>query len=373
MKDLIWLAFIKINYFLYQKYKLSFIKKDKYYLQLKKLINILLYFIFVLSYTSSAQQKNITAFGFYNLENFYDTINDPFKDDDEFTPNGANAYSGKVFIKKVENLATVISQMALDKTVDGISFLGVAEVENISVLKALCAHPKLASRKLRPLLLEGPDMRGVDCGFLYNPAKFKLMEARSLSVPIELGDRPTRDVLYIIGKLDDEVIHIFVNHWPSRRGGEALTREKRKIAAGVSKKVIDSLINIDPLTKIVDMGDLNDDPINASVTEVLNAKEKIKDVALGGMFNPWISFYKNGLGSMAYQDAWSLFDQIIISYGFFGKGNKGLKYMGAEVFNKGFMIEKFGNYRGYPKRSYSNGTWNDGYSDHYPTILYFTK
>ncbi|HQW47312.1 MAG: endonuclease/exonuclease/phosphatase family protein [Bacteroidetes bacterium] len=320
-----------------------------------------------------AQQKPVTAIGFYNLENYYDTINDPNTDDDEFTPNGANAYSPKVFIKKIENLATVIAQMGTEKTPDGVSFLGVAEIENEFVLKTLCAHPLLKSRNMKVVHFEGPDTRGVDCGFLYNPSKFKVLAARSLTVPIEEGDRPTRDVLYVTGKLEGDIVHVFVNHWPSRRGGEASTREKRKIAAAVSKKIIDSLMAIDPLTKVINMGDLNDDPVNASVTEVLQAKGKMEDVKSGGLFNPFYSFYKKGLGSMAYQDAWSLFDQIILSYGFFGKGNMGLKYIGAEVYNKSFMVEKFGNYRGYPKRSYSNGVWNDGYSDHYPTILYFTK
>ncbi|MCC6447191.1 MAG: endonuclease/exonuclease/phosphatase family protein [Chitinophagaceae bacterium] len=270
-------------------------------------------------------------------------------------------------------MATVISQIGTDQVSDGISFLGVAEIENEFVLKTLCAHPLLSKLNLKVVQFDGPDNRGVDCGFLYNPTKFKLLEAKSLTVPIESGDRPTRDVFYVIGNLDGDVIHIFVNHWPSRRGGEAITREKRKLAASVSKKVIDSLMASDPLTKVVVMGDLNDDPINASVTEVLNAKGKTQDVRPGGLFNPWYDYYRKGLGSMAYNDAWSLFDQIIISYGFLSKENKGLRYNGSQVFNKNFMIEKFGHYRGYPKRSYSNGVWNDGYSDHFPTVIYLTR
>lgn len=334
---------------------------------------ILLLLCIISSELTHSQSKQITAIGFYNLENYYDTINDPNTDDDEFTPNGANAYSPAVFIKKIENLATVISQMGTDKTPDGVAFLGVAEIENEFVLKTLCAHPLLKDRNMKVVHFEGPDTRGVDCGFLYNPSKFKVLGARSLTVPVEPGDRPTRDVLFVSGKLDGELVHIFVNHWPSRRGGEASTREKRKIAAAVSKKIIDSLMRIDPLTKVFNMGDLNDDPVNASIVEVLNAKGKIADVKKGGIFNPWLAFYKKGLGSMAYQDTWSLFDQILITYGFLDKKSTGLQYAGAEVFNKSFMVEKFGNYRGYPKRSYSNGVWNDGYSDHYPTIIYLTK
>jgi hypothetical protein len=149
-----------------------------------------------------------------------------------------------------------------------------------------------------------------------------------------------------------------------------LRGRNEKIAASVSKKVIDSLMKINPNTRVINMGDLNDDPINKSITEVLEAKGKEKEVKPGGLFNPWVTFYKKGLGTMAYQDTWGLFDQIIISYGFINSRSPGLKFQENEVFNRNFMIEKFGQYKGYPKRSYSNGVWNDGYSDHYPTIIY---
>ncbi len=320
-----------------------------------------------------SQKENTIAVGFYNLENYYDTINDPKVNDDEFTPDGANAYSGAVFIKKVENLATVISQMGMDKTVNGLSILGVAEIENADVLKVLCNHPKLKARNWKVVHFQGPDERGVDCGLLYNPALFKVIAATSLTVPVDSGDRPTRDVLYVVGNLSGDTVHVFVNHWPSRRGGESATREKRKTAARVSKHVIDSLMNINPYTKVIDMGDLNDDPINASLTEVLATKWKIDEVQKGGLYNPWTSFYKKGIGTTAYQDTWGIFDQIIISYGFLKKTGSGLQYKEAVIFNQNFMIEKFGQYKGYPKRSYSNGVWNDGYSDHYPTIIFFTK
>jgi hypothetical protein len=320
-----------------------------------------------------SQNENTIAVGFYNLENFYDTINDPIVNDDEFTPDGANAYSGAVFIKKVENLATVISQMGMDKTVNGLSILGVAEIENADVLKVLCNHPKLKARNWKVVHFQGPDERGVDCGLLYNPALFKVIAATSLTVPVDSGDRPTRDVLYVVGNLSGDTVHVFVNHWPSRRGGESATREKRKTAARVSKNVIDSLMKINPYTKVIDMGDLNDDPINASLTEVLATNWKIDEVKKGGLYNPWTSFYKKGIGTMAYQDTWGLFDQIILSYGFLKKIGGGLQYKEAEIFNRNFMVEKFGQYKGYPKRSYSNAVWNDGYSDHYPTILYFIK
>lgn len=322
-------------------------------------------------WAQSQPSKTVLAVGFYNLENYYDTINDPKVNDDEFTPNGANAYTGDVFKKKVENLVDVISQMGTDKAAGGLALLGVAEIENEDVLKVLCNHPKLKPRNWKTVHFQGPDERGVDCGLLYNPSLFKVISAQSLTVPVDSGDRPTRDVLYVIGKLGGEVVHVFVNHWPSRRGGEGATREKRKTAARVSKHIIDSLMKINPSTLVVDMGDLNDDPINASITEVLAAKWKIDDVRPGGLYNPWTSFYKRGIGTTAYQDAWGIFDQILFSYGFLKPAKSKLTYIESEIFNKGFMIEKFGQYKNYPKRSYSNGVWNDGYSDHFPTIIYF--
>ena len=224
---------------------------------------------------------------------------------------------------------------------------------------------------MKHIIFDGPDERSIDCGMLYNPKLFTLVAAHSLTVPVDSGDRPTRDVLYVEGKLKGQMVHVFVNHWPSRRGGELATREKRKTAAAVSKKVIDSIMAQNPNSYAIVMGDLNDDPNNKSITEVLNAKPKINIVEAGGLFNPWTKFYKEGRGTTAYQDAWGLFDQIIISYGFLEQANTFFKYKEAEVYNRSFMIEKFGQYKGYPKRSYSNAVWNDGYSDHFPTIVYF--
>jgi hypothetical protein len=338
---------------------------------MKKLILVLL--VFSISKLVISQEKKYIGVAFYNLENFYDTLNDPNKDDDEFTPKGKNNYTPRVFLEKVEKLASVVSIIGVDKANDGFAMMGCAEVENEDVLKALVNSPKLRDRHLKFVIFEGPDQRSIECGLIYNPTYFKVLDAKSLTVPVDSSERPTRDVLYVTGKLNGEVVHVFVNHWPSRSGGESASRPKRKLAASVSRKVIDSLMAIDPLTKVIVMGDLNDDPIDESVTKVLGAKGKMSDVKKGELFNPWTNFYKRGLGTMAYQDSWSLFDQIIISYGFLKSGNGKLQYREAEVFNRSFMIEKEGQYKGYPKRSYSNGLWNEGYSDHYPTVIFLTK
>lgn len=339
--------------------------------RMQKIIAVLV--LLCLAGNTRAQEKKYLGIAFYNLENFYDTLNDPNKDDDEFTPKGANNYSPEVFRQKVNNLADVISIIGVDKAENGFALMGVAEVENEDVLTALCQHPKLRERKLKTVIFDGPDERSIDCGLIYNPTYFRVLQARSLTVPVDSGDRPTRDVLYVVGKLNGEIVHVFVNHWPSRRGGESATRPKRKMAASVSKKVIDSLMAVDPLTKVIVMGDLNDDPINESVAKVLGAKWKMDEVKKGELFNPWTSFYKRGIGTMAFQDTWGLFDQIIVSYGFLKNNSGKVHFRESEVFNRGFMTEKEGQYKGYPKRSFSNGLWNNGYSDHYPTVIFLSR
>lgn len=344
---------------------------------MKKSISLILsLFLVTLAFTQQKQYK-IVAFGFYNLENFYDTINQPNVDDEEFTPEGKNHYTGKIFWDKVDHLAEVVSQIGTEQTPDGLAFFGVAEIENRTVLETLAKHPKLVARNYQVVHYDGPDYRGVDCGFMYNPKYFNVLDSRSLRVnlkEVNSDGRPTRDILYVKGLLNgSDTVHVFVNHWPSRRGGEELTAPYRKFAAGVSKKFIDSLMAINPNTKVINMGDLNDNPTDPSMTKVLNCvdkKEKCKD---GGLFNPWVDFYKKGIGTLGYNDAWSLFDQIVVSCGWLNNNQDGYFYHKAHIFKKEFMVQKTGKYKGYPKRTWDFNLYNAGYSDHFPTYITILK
>lgn len=336
----------------------------------------------ILIYISSFAQKKmqVCAVAFYNFENLFDTTDDPKNwGDDEFLPTGPYNYTGKVYGEKLNNLSHIISLLGTDITPDGPAIIGTAEIENDQVLKDLTAQPAIKS-KYQFVHFDSYDSRGIDVAMLYNPKYFKVLNARALYVDISKigsikGGR-TRDVLYVNGLLAGDTVHIFVNHWPSRRGGEAASAPLRAVAARVSKKVIDSLTAHNPNTRIILMGDLNDDPVNASVAKVLGANGDMDDVKLKGLYNPWVNYYKKGYGTLGYNDSWNLFDQIIISGAFLKKNNKTddhWEFYKSEVFKKDFMIEKFGQYKGYPKRSFSNNQWNNGYSDHLPTLLYFVK
>ncbi|MEP7168071.1 MAG: endonuclease/exonuclease/phosphatase family protein, partial [Bacteroidota bacterium] len=264
---------------------------------------------------SQEKKYKIGVIGFYNLENFFDTINEPNKDE-EFLPEGANHYTAEVYLDKIGKLSTVISQIGTDVTPDGLSLMGCAEVENEIVLKDLINSPKLKSRNYKIVHYDSPDERGIDVGLLYNPKYFTVKSSEPLFVPL-LGDDDktpyfTRDVLFVYGLYDGEPLYVFVNHWPSRRGGEASAPNRAK-AATVCKHKVDSITNINPDAKIIVMGDLNDDPVDPSVTVVLNAKSDKEKVKRGGLYNPWTDYYKRGIGTLAYNDSWNLFDQIMIS------------------------------------------------------------
>lgn len=334
--------------------------------------------LLIISMCTQAQTHNykVSLIGFYNLENLYDTINDPFKDDEEFLPNSERQYNGRIYWDKLSRLSDVISQMGTDINPDGLAILGVAEIENDTVLNDLIRMPKLKARKLKTVHYNSPDARGVDVGLLYNPKYFTPVYSAPLFVKLPGGSKDsyfTRDVLYVKGIMDGDTVHVFVNHWPSRSGGEERSIPARAAAASVGKRAIDSIMKINPMSKVVLMGDLNDDPISPSVTKVLNAKGKEKDVKESGLFNPWVDMYKKGIGTLAYQDAWGLFDQIIISQAWLNKEQAGYFYQRPVIFNKEFMVQATGKFKGYSKRTWDGITYNYGYSDHFPVFVMMLK
>lgn len=319
----------------------------------------------------------MTAIAFYNFENLFDTQDDPKNwGDDEFLPNGSYHYSNEIYHQKLHNLATVIQQLGTEITPDGPAIIGTAEIENDQVLKDLISQPEIKNRGYQFIHFDSPDSRGIDVAMLYNPKYFKSLSARALYVDIresgEKGGR-TRDILWVNGILAGDTINVFVNHWPSRRGGEAATAPLRAKAAAVSKKIIDSLNTLNPNTRVLLMGDLNDDPTDPSITKVLNAKGEKSEVKKNGLYNPFVNFYKNGIGTLGYNDSWSLFDQIMLSSTILNANDNNWRFYKSEVFNKEFLKNKFGQYKGYPHRSFDGTNWINGYSDHFPSIVYLIK
>jgi len=328
----------------------------------------------------NAQEKKkfeAHTIAFYNLENLFDTENDPDKYDEASPIMEMKANVEEVYKKKVHNMARVIADIGYDVTKNSPAIIGVSEVENIKVLEDVVNDASLLNKDYGIVHYNSPDVRGIDVGLLYQKSIFKPTTTSSHELKI-FDDNTreriyTRDQLLVSGMFDGEMIHLIVNHWPSRRGGEARSRPKRVAAAKLNKRIVDSLQSIDPYAKIIVMGDLNDDPTNASVKDVLKAKSKMENVKLKGIYNPMENLAKKGLGSNAYRDAWSLFDQIMFTKPLLDRDFSSYRFYKAGIFNKQYLTNKKGRYKGYPKRSFSNGNFTDGFSDHFPVYVYIVK
>ena len=329
---------------------------------------------------SSYAQKNyqIRTIGFYNLENLFDTVDDVEKNDEASPMMEIKENREEIYKDKLEKLSNVISQLGSEKTNTSPAVLGVAEVENKKVLEDLIQTDKLKNKKYGIIHFDSPDKRGIDVALLYQPQYFKPIHYEVFNPNIYKENKKvyTRDILWISGYLDDELIHVIVNHWPSRRGGEKKSRPLREKAAYKVTQIIEKIKENDSNPKILILGDFNDDPINSSLKTVLKTKAKKKNVKQGDLYNPYENMFRRGFNTLMYRDNINLFDQIIISSPLLDKGKKdfsSFKMFKSAIFNKQFLTEKKGRFKGYPFRSFSSGKYTGGYSDHYPVYMYLIK
>lgn len=284
---------------------------------------------------------------------------------------------------------------------NGISLLGIAEIENENVLKKLVAEPLIKKYNYQFIHFDSKDARGIDVALMYHPQYFKPYQYRSYSLTDanHFTAYATRDILYVQGLLNKTKVHILVNHWPSRRGGEKASMDKRIWAASICKRIMDSIEKRDSNAKFIVMGDFNDNPNNKSIKHL-------------NMYNPFLKLFKKGMGSMAYRDSWSLFDQILLSKHWrkedgtmvrmvepHKKGNLGnneailrnenqkvqmkedekeqeienkyLMYCKSIIYRSSVLTEQEGRYQGYPKRTWNGDQFRGGYSDHYPAVIIF--
>lgn len=350
-------------------------------INMKKLVLILLSTGILITACKSGQSGNtpsvdvtVSAVAFYNIENLFDTIDQPEVNDIEFTPQGSMKWGSMKYNAKLEKMSYAISQIALDHTPVGAVIVGVSELENRGVLEDLVKQPALKNRSYEIVHYDGPDRRGVDVALLYNPKYFIVTNSKSyrLHSPADTAFR-TRDQLLVSGYLQDEKIHIIVNHWPSRSGGEMRSRPKRNEAAALTRSIVDSLYRVEPKARIIVMGDLNDDPFNESVATILGAKENKEEVQPGELYNVFWKTHKRGIGSLAYNDQWNMFDQIILSHELLHPAKNKLYLWKSEIFNRSFLIQQEGAYKGTPLRTHAGGVWLNGYSDHFPTLVYLIK
>ena len=305
---------------------------------------------------------------FYNVENLFDTNDDPSRTgDDEFTPNGENFWDDERYQLKLNHLAEAML-FANTKTP---LFCGFAEIENRSVLEDLCKTSLLKNVDYKITHFDSEDRRGIDCGFVYDADRFVPLLETHLSVRIE--DQPhfrTRDILYIKGQVKDgKELHVFVNHWSSRREGEEITEPRRIQAAKVVRAKIDEIQHTNPSANIIVMGDFNDTPVNKSIYEVLRAKGQ-HELQSGDLVNLLIEEQKHNEGTSVHRGNWDVFDQLIVSQGLL-QGKSGLSVVDNNAFivKHDALLYTYRNGDQKPSATYGGNQYYGGYSDHLPVYL----
>lgn len=354
-----------------------------------KKIFYLIFIALISTNIACAKQKSKSyVIGFYNLENLFDTYHDEGKYDEEFLPDGANQWTEAKYQKKLANMAHVIKAMAKEnKTYHTV--LGVSEIENRHVLEDLVNEPEIQDANFQIVHYDGPDRRGVDVALLYDPTKFIYEMSESIPFTFDSEDIKfdmnkeeqehfrTRDVLMVKGKIDGEDIAFFVAHLPSRIGGKG--GDLRSRGAEIIHQRAMKLQEEFPGIKIVVMGDMNDNPTDESMIKYMDSEEKPEEVDdEDEFFSPFLSMLKAGFGSLAYRGTWNIYDIILVNKSLVdGDGLKIIpihkKGYYGRIFKKDFLLNQSGQYKGTPYRTFSNGAFINGYSDHLPTYIVISK
>ena len=394
-----------------------------------KFIKCFSFLIFITIYLTAYSQKKYKSatVAFYNLENLFDTINSsgfingnlkindpeyhisiptekisdfdtiyfnkpysyenligkkvirPLILQDEFLPNGKKKWNSEKYYTKINNLASVIADIGKEFTQQPPTIVGICEVENKEVIQDLVNSKYLKDLNYGIVHFNSLDNRGIDVGLIY--LKDRFITTQTIPHPVYIYDengyrKYTRDILQVSGYLDNEEITFLVNHWPSRSSGEKITIPHRIEAARVALSIINSIKANNKTAKIILMGDFNDDPNSTSIKETFNPIGEIKNVIDDGYYNGFMPLFKKGIGTLAYRDSWNLFDQIITTSSLITKDKKFLTYKihKVGVYNKDYLINKEGSYKGYPNRMWNGDNFkSNGYSDHFPVYTILLK
>ena len=346
--------------------------------------------LLMLPRTADAQKHKSYVIGFYNLENLFDTYHDEGKNDYEYLPDGANEWTEEKYAKKLKNMARVIADMRKDNGA-WHAVLGVSEVENRHVLEDLVSEPAIADANYQIVHYDGPDRRGVDCALFYRPEVFKYITSESIPFTFEPSRIDwsawteeekeafrTRDILMVRGTIDGEMFAFFVCHLPSRLGGKGADLRPRGAEIAYMRAM--ELQEEFPGIKIVVMGDMNDNPTDISMTEYLHGKEFLDDLDDEDFFNPFLSMIKAGYSSLYYRGAGNIFDIVMVNKALADAEDDTFeiqpilkKKFYGRIFSKPYMTNQSGQYKGTPFRTFSNGAFVNGYSDHYPTYIVIKK
>ena len=331
---------------------------------IKQLIRLTL--IITLFLYTSCQSKRALIVS-YNVENLFDTIQNSGGLDTEFIPTGKNQYTSERYNNKLTNIAKVLSSIDEKQLPD---IIGLIETENRNTIEDLINQAPLAKANYKISHFDSEDPRGIDVALLYN-SNFKLLDEKPIIVYTDETKRyRARDILYVKGTFYADTLHLFVNHWKSRSGGTEKTESRRVLSAVTLRHITDSLLNRNQQSKIIIMGDFNDNPTDKSLYNALGAGKPQTDSMLINIMFP---LFEKGLGSHNYRDEWSMLDNIIVSQSII-KDKKGFKSEGnGYIFSPEWICYKTKNGDWAPSRTFGGKKYFNGYSDHFPIYFYLKK
>jgi predicted extracellular nuclease len=317
---------------------------------------------------AKTESSNTFLVAWWNVENLFDTIDDPTQDDD-FTPSGKYKWTEERLDYKFKQLSTVIRDLAQSRNYTLPDIMGFCEVEHQYLLDTLF-QKYLNAKAYKVVYYESPDPRGIDVGIAYDSAKFQLLDSKPHRV--NLGQGSTRDILEAKFSSGGKVLYVFANHWSSRRGGEEASEPRRIVAAQTLRARLDEIFSQDSTADVIMLGDLNDEPSNNSVSKTLRATGDLNQVLAssdGTLYN-FMAGYQ-GIGTYYYQNHWERIDHAIISKGLFD--NKGFSIIrnSFAVFHRTYMFERDrdGKPTEKPFRTFAGQRYLGGYADHLPILL----
>ncbi len=335
-----------------------------------KMLKCSLFFLIILNYLGYSQKNKQENFKlvFYNVEKLYDIIDDPVTNDDAYTPDGDKKWNEKRYNKKIEDLAKVI--FSIDNSLPDI--IGLAEIENKKVLKDLIANPQIQPALYQIAHFDSPDPSGLDVALIYKKNSFKVISKKIFAVEFSFDpESEIRNILYLKGiALNNDTLHIFVNHWKSRKGND--DGKKRDHSAKIVENAIDSILDINKKSKIIVMGDFNDEPTDDSIFEKLNANNKRKNTGKSELYNLFYDMHNiKNEGTFSRKGKWYMFDQIMVSQELVDtKEGLYVEYDAGKIFKPEWLLVRNPKINEMvPDKTYGGDTYLGGISDHLPVYV----
>ena len=307
--------------------------------------------------------KDLFSIAFYNVENLFDYLDNHQTLDREFTPSGKKKWGPYRYNLKIQKLGMAISKIGKEETGDAPFLIGLAEVENKKVLTDLVDSNYLKQYPYDFVHYDSPDERGIDTALLYRKDCFEVLDSKAIPVLVFNGKVRdfTRDILYVKGKLNNEIVHVFVNHWPSKRLGSDYTKAKRMEVAGL---LLNEMKQLNSNEKVVVLGDFNDNPTEPSMQKLIDE---------GNLHNPMKDLFQQGLGSSKFYSDWMLFDQILFSNDLKNNPSETMHFKSAHIYKDPYLMNPKGRFKNEPFRTYTRSFYQGGYSDHFPVYAIFKK